>query len=516
MFANSDASRSFMSLTVDEIRWLNASNAFGVDDGDSIHSVPASDLVKPQSPRGSRPRYDSRRRSMLLDDFFGNNTPRDRTKFGFGEADESLLTEKELPSLPQRPKEWLYRRPRSPSSLSRSPSSLSGSPCLSRAPSSGSRSVTPTPTRIRPSTAGHRPHNPSPGVTEMNQSPFWTTVVPPQRSPSIRIGTPTSRSSRSPSRSSPNLLDFRGSPRSKRIGERPRPLPIQRERSGSEASSISTSSTGSLPATPPSPGSIYSQHSFTYPHPDTRSTTPSKSILTLTPKRSASISTKHSSASKSVKFDEVPAIGYADDRFDFGDGMVRGEEWDSNGDSTSIDMDGIGVQEGKGAGKALKRLLTIGSRHKTKPRPEISGPYALAPSSPGSASQSSLRLPAFKPSASASSSFISQGDVTTIPSSPNGAAADADRYKPKKSSSLIGPGDIGVIPYHGRFLSNKFYTPPARPKTPKAASVTGPGDLGVLASEPALHALPSMESFRSTKSVRDWGWLGRIGIRRMN
>ncbi|KAJ7480159.1 hypothetical protein B0H11DRAFT_1271152 [Mycena galericulata] len=596
MFANKNASGSFASLTIDEIRWLNASKAFG-DDGDSVRSVPSSDLVKSQSvaivrmreppmatiffdcqllfkPKNSRPRYnDNRRRSILLDDFLGNNTlsrspDSPRSRFGFGapsnptdtpppSPDESLPVTppraashstthsgqdrtalQELSRLPQRPTEWLYRRPRSPSSLSRSPSSLSSSPSsISRTPSS-SRSVTPTPTRIRPPT-GYRPQTPSPVVSEMNQSPFWSTVVPPQRAPSIRNGSPNSHGSRTPSRSSPNLLEFRGSPKSNKLGIRPQPLPIQRERSGSESSSISTTSTGSLPRTPPSP-SIYSQHSFAYPHPDTRSTTPTKSILTLTPKRSPSISTKHSSASKSVKFDEVPAIRYAGDReFHIGDGKVRGEEWNAHifegGDCMGFDMEGMDLLDGRGtptpAGKnhsgALKRFLTLGSRNKHKARPEISGPYALAPASPGlpppssehAESQLSLISPPSSPFKSKSSSFIvGQGDVGAIPSSPNGGT-DTPKYKPKKSSSLIGPGDVGVLPDHGRFLSSKFYSHPARLKGPKAASFTGPGSVGILASEPVLHTLPSMESFRSVrsaKSTRSCGrirdWLGRIGI----
>ncbi|KAJ7693536.1 hypothetical protein B0H17DRAFT_485829 [Mycena rosella] len=579
MFANNNASRSFTSLTSDEVRWLNASKleAFSSDEGDSVHSVLSTDLAKSRSvaiPKNSRPRYnDTRRRSILLDDFLGSNILSrsvDSSRFGFATpssptntpppSPEKILpvtppraasystahlgertTLQEMPRLPQRPTEWLYRRPRSPSTLSRSPSSLSSSPSsISRTPSS-SRSVTPTPTRIRPP-KGYRPHTPVPAAAEMNQSPFWSTVVPPQRTPSIRTGSPSSH--RSPSRSSPNLLEFRASPRTKHLG-RPPALSVQRERSGSESSSISTTSTSSLPRTPPSP-SIYSQHSFTYPHPDTRSTTPTKSILTLAPKtqRSASISTKHSS--KSVKFDEVPAIRYAGDReFHIGDGKVRGEEWNSHiledggVDCMGFDMDGMDLLERGGTqtqtknhAGALKRFLTLRTRNKNKPRPEISGPYALAPSSPGlppqsaehAGSQLSLGSQASSPfkSKSASASFLIQGTVGAIPSSPNGGTDTgcSPKYKPKKSSSLIGPGDIGVLPDHGRFLSTKFYSHPVRSKSAsKSASLTGSGNVGLLASEPVLHALPSMESFRSvrsTKSTRNCGrfrdWLGRIGI----
>ncbi|KAJ7785783.1 hypothetical protein B0H16DRAFT_1708028 [Mycena metata] len=572
MFAESNA-----SLSIDEIRWLNASKAFS-DDGDSVHSLPTTELVKSQSvaiPKNSRPRYsDTRRRSILLDDFLGNNTlnrraDSARSRFGFtapssptdtpppspdeilpvtppraalyatGHSSEERTTLEEMPRLAQRPTEWLYRRPRSPSTLSRSPSNLSNAASsISRSPSS-SRSVTPTPSRIRPPT-GYRPRTPIPAVAEMNQSPFWSTVAPPQRTPSVRTGSTNSTRSRTPSRSSPNLLDFRALPNKAKKMPRPPVLPIQRERSGS-ASSISTTSTSSLPRTPPSP-SIYSQHSFTYPHPDTRSTTPTKSILTLSPKRSPSISTKHSSASKSVKFDDVPAIRYGVDReFHVGDGKIRGEEWnsqvlDGGVDCMGLDMDameGRGTQTpiplGKNHGGALKRLLTLRTRTKNKVRPEISGPYALAPSSPGSTpahlsehgqSQVSLGSP---PSSSpitskSSSSFLLQGDVGVIPSSPNGGndTGFSPKYKPKKSSSLIGPGDLGVLPDHGPFLSNKFNSHPARFKTPKAATITGSGSVGLLASEPVLHTLPSMESFRSVKSTRSYGrfkdWLGRIGI----
>ncbi|KAJ7837192.1 hypothetical protein B0H14DRAFT_1103681 [Mycena olivaceomarginata] len=462
----------------------------------------------------------------------------------------------EMPPLPQRPTEWLYRRPKSPSTLSRSPSSLSSSPSSISRSSSDSRSVTPTPTRIRPPT-GYRPRTPTPAVAEMNQSPFWSTVVPPQRTPSVRTGSPSSFGSRTPtgpSRSSPNLLDFRASPRAQKLVPRTQVLPIQRERSGSQSSSASTTSTSSLPRTPPSP-SIYSQHSFNYPHPDTRSTTPTKSILTLTPKRSPSISTKHSSGSKSVTFDEVPAIRYTGDRVHVGDGRVRGEEWNSHtvdgGVECMFDMEGVDLLEGRGTqtpaplGKthsgSLKRFLTL-RRTKNKPRPEISisGPYALAPSSPAPPAESQLSLgppPSApfksKPSSASSASFLLQGSAGVIPSSPNGGTdtgCPSPKYKPKKSSSLIGPGELGVLPAHGRFLSaapspapsSRFYTHPARPKAPslKAASLTGAGSVGLLASEPVLHALPSMESFRSERSARGStrsyarfkDWLGHIGI----
>ncbi|KAJ6626924.1 hypothetical protein B0H10DRAFT_465412 [Mycena sp. CBHHK59/15] len=377
----------------------------------------------------------------------------------------------------------------------------------------------------------------------MNQSPFWSTVIPPQRTASIRTGSPSSHGNRTPSRSSPNLLDFRGSPRSKNLGERPQNFHVQRERSGSESSSISisTTSTSSLPRTPPSP-SIYSQNPFTYPRPDTRSTTPTKSILTLSPKRSPSIDTKHSSASKSVKFDEVPAIHYAGDReLRLGDGKVRGEEWnsyvlDGGVDCMGLDMDGMDLSEGRETptplgknGSVLKRFLTLRTRNKNKVRPEISGPYPLAPSSSGlpphrsehAESQLSLGSSTSSPIKSKSSSFIVQDSVGVIPSSPNGGTDTgfSPTYKSKKSSSLIGPGDLGVLPDHGRFLSTKFYSFPAKYKTPKAASLSGPGSIGVLSSEPVLHTLPSMESFRSVrsaKSTRSCGrfkdWLGRIGI----
>ncbi|KAJ7655298.1 hypothetical protein DFH06DRAFT_1414102 [Mycena polygramma] len=563
MFTDNGASRSFTSLTIDELRWLNASKAFN-DDGDSVHSLPSTELVKSHSvaiPKNSRPRLDTRRRSILLDDFLGSNTlsrRADSPRSRFGSTAQSSPTDsppqspfdgppmtppKASPEMPPpRPTEWLYRRPRSPSTLSRSPSSLSSSPSSISRTSSGSRSVTPTPTRIRPPT-GYRPRTPTPAVAEMNQSPFWSTVVPPQRTPSIRTGSPTSHRTRTPSRSSPNLLDFRASPRANKTGVRPQLLPLQRERSGSQSSSVSTTSSSSLPRTPPSP-SIYSQHSFTYPRPDTRSNTPTKSILTLSPKRSPSISTKHSSASKSVKFDEAPAIRYAGDReFHLGDGRVRGEEWnahvlDGGVDCMGLDLDmDNGILEGRGTqtptplGKshsgALKRFLTL-RRTKNKVRPEISGPYALAPSSPTSLnapshsdhseSQLGPASPSSSPFKSKSASFLLQGDVGAIPSSPNGGTDTgfSPKYKPKKSSSLIGPGDLGVLPDHGRFLSNKFYSHPARFK---AASVAGSGSVGLLASEPVLHALPSMESFRSErseKSTRSYSrfkdWLGRIGI----
>ncbi|KAJ6519324.1 hypothetical protein C8R45DRAFT_18245 [Mycena sanguinolenta] len=570
MLADNDACSTFAPLTIDEIRWLNASQAF--DDGDSIHSLPAPDLVKSHSiavPKSSRPRLDTRRRSILLDDFLGLSRSADnaRSRFGFTpqprladspppSPDEVLpvtppraaasystghptgrTTMEEMPSLPQRPTEWLYRRPKSPSTLSRSPSSLSRSPSSISRSSSDSRSITPTPTRIRPPTA-YRPRTPAPAVAEMNQSPFWSTVVPPQRSPSVRTGSPNSYGSRttsSPSRSSPNLLDFMAPPRAQKVGPRSKILPIQRERSGSQSSSVSTTSTSSLPRTPPS-SSIYSQHSFNYPHPDTRSTTPTKSILTLTPKRSPSISTKHSSGSKSVTFDEVAAVRYTGDRVHVG--KVRGEEWNSHTvdggvDCMGLDVEGMDLLEGRGTqtptplaknhGGSLKRFLTL-RRNKNKARPEISGPYALAPSSPTSPSQPPLATSQLSsgstPSFASKSSFLVQGNAGIIPSSPNGGTdLSPPKYKPKKSSSLIGPGDLGVLPDHGRFLSNKFYSHPTRFNPHKPSSITSAGSVGLLASEPALHALPSLESFRSERSAqstRSYGrfkdWLGRIGI----
>lgn len=199
-----------------------------------------------------------------------------------------------------------------------------------------------------------------------------------------------------------------------------------------------------------------------------------------------------------------------------------------------MDMDlleGRGTQTptplGKNHSGALKRFLTL-RRNKSKARPEISGPYALAPSSPTHPShpsepgetQPSLGSPSSTPFKSKSASFLGQGDVGVIPSSPNGGTdTGSPSYKPKKSSSLIGPGDLGVLPDHGRFLSTKFYSHPTRFHSSKAASITGSGSVGLLVSEPVLHALPSMESFRSERSVkstRNYGrfkdWLGRIGI----
>lgn len=203
-----------------------------------------------------------------------------------------------------------------------------------------------------------------------------------------------------------------------------------------------------------------------------------------------------------------------------------------------IDMEAMDLLEGRGTqtptpleknhSGSLKRFLTL-RRTKSKARPEISGPYALAPASPSSppqpsqSAESQLNLGSTPSSSfkSKSASFLVQGDVGVIPSSPNGGTdLGFSPHKPKKSSSLIGPGDPGVLPDHGRFLSTKFYSHPARFKAPKAASVTGSGSVGLLASEPVLHALPSMESFRSERSAKSStrscgrfkGWLGRIGI----
>lgn len=219
-----------------------------------------------------------------------------------------------------------------------------------------------------------------------------------------------------------------------------------------------------------------------------------------------------------------------------------------------FDMEGVDPLEGREPqtptplGKthsgSLKRFLTL-RRTKNKPRPEIciSGPYALAPSPPAPPAESHLSLGAppsapFKSRASSASSasFLLQGNAGVIPSSPNGGTdtgLPTPKYKPKKSSSLIGPGELGVLPDHGRFLSaspspapsSRFYSHPARPKAPslKAASLTGAGSVGLLASEPVLHALPSMESFRSERSAKGSArstrnsarfrdWLGRIGI----
>lgn len=200
-----------------------------------------------------------------------------------------------------------------------------------------------------------------------------------------------------------------------------------------------------------------------------------------------------------------------------------------------FDMDTMDLLEGGGTqtptpfGKnhsgALKRFLTL-RRNKSKARPEISGPYALAPSSPTASSpsqpsehvESQLSLGS-SPFKSKSSSFLVHGNVGAIPSSPNGGTDTGFSYKPKKSSSLIGPGDLGVLPDHGSFLSTKFYSHPVRFKSSKAASFTGSGSMGLLASEPVLHTLPSMESFRSERSAKSTrsfgrfkGWLGRIGI----
>ncbi|KAF7306496.1 hypothetical protein MIND_00440900 [Mycena indigotica] len=522
MFANSNASRSFTSLTIDEIRWLNASRAFGEDE-DLASPI---DPVKPKSPKNAR-YTDNRRRSILLDDFLGSSNPLGRKtrntssrpetppsspdeplpatppRNGFYSATPSIQEEETVPASP-RPTEWLYRQPRSPSSLSRSPSSLSRTPSSISRSASSTRSVTPTPSRMRT-----RPHTPN-AVTEMNKSPFYSTVVPPSpRSPSIRTRPST------PSRSSPNLLEFRGSPRTK--ASRPQLLPIHRERSGSASSLSTNSSTSSLPRTPPSP-SLYSQH---YPLPETRATTPTRSILAQSPKRSASISTKHST-SKSVKFNEF--ISRGDHQATVGDGAVRGEEWNSRlVEGFDVDVDVFGSAPVAQPTKGLKRFLTMGrSRTKHKSRPEISGPFALSATTPtgtpthhppdaetqslfgvGFAPSSPFRYRA-PPSASASvSSFL--------------ATSSEDAHAPRsKKAYLFNSDELGAVP------ENRFFS------APSASKATSFADLRHRhhhvhtrdASAPVLHmhTLPSMESFRSAKSTRSCshnrlrGWLGRIGI----
>nr|GAT57542.1 predicted protein [Mycena chlorophos] len=611
MFANTNASRSFSSLTIDELRWLSANKAFG-DDGESDHGVSPTDPVKPPSPKNAR-YVDRRRRSILLDDFLGTSNTLSRTvdssKTRFGlhprsetpppSSEEGLpatpprsglhsstpsIQEDEVFATPPRPTEWLYRRPRSPSSLSRSPSSLSQSPSSISRSTSSSRSVTPTPSRLRCPT-GSRPHTPT-AVTEMNISPFYSTVIAPvKRSPSIRTGSPASRQGRpsTPSRSSPNLLEFRGATRAKTLPIRPQLLPIHRERSGSASSISTTSSTSSLPRTPPSP-SLYSPHSFAQPlplplpseqQPSTRATTPTRSILAQSPKRSASISTKHSSrsASKSVKFDcnneFVPApIPMAiiprytgDHKETFGDGKVRGEEWNSrlvesfDDDERDHEHDVFGggpvsvaahVTTASGASSAppkspgaLKRFLTLRStRSKTKARPEISGPYALSPTGAGSAGTSPVAA-AHRP--------LDHDETQSL----FGVSSSPFRYRSAPASaSTASFGNLNAKGTHNKAPSlmstcttddgdsryptaNKFHSHPTRrlrsATTPssssstshshghghKAASIADMGSIGESRPAPTLHTLPSMESFRSARSCnpsRLRGWLGRIGI----
>ncbi|KAJ7071384.1 hypothetical protein C8F01DRAFT_1110322 [Mycena amicta] len=540
MFANGNASRSFTSLTIEEIGWLSASKAFG-DDGDSVHGVFPTEPQSVAIPKNLR-YADTRRRSILLDDFLGtskNLSRSSKTRFGFTppssrpetpppSPDEVVLgtpprtgfysatpsiQEEEMPPSPPRPTEWLYRRPRSPSTLSRSPSSLSSS-----------RSVTPTPSRLR----GGRPHTPA-AVAEMNMSPFYSTVVPPvKRSPSIRTGSPALRRPSTPSRSSPNLLEFRGSPRAKTL---PHPT--------SAAAHSQRASTSSFPRTPPSP-SLYSQHSFAPPLPETRATTPTRSILTQSPKRSPSTSTKHSGTSKSVKFDELAPRYSGDHKATIGDGKVRGEEWNSRlvegvdcigmGDENDLDAPVPAKPHG-----ALKRFLTLRTR-KNKPRPEISGPFALSPTT-GSPT-GTISPAAHRPLDAETQSLFGVGSTPASPFRYRAPAASTSSFlqndasslasKPKKAytSSLLSSDELGVVPerFHTP-IANKFYSSPARFKAPppsasKASSIADFGSTtfgtGTSETRPVLHALPSMESFRSVKSTRSCnrfrGWLGRIGI----
>ncbi|KAF8213643.1 hypothetical protein K438DRAFT_1957009 [Mycena galopus ATCC 62051] len=538
--------RSFTSLTIDEIRWLNANQAF--DDGDSVHSLPSADLVKSHSiavPKTSRPRLDMRRRSILLDDFLGLSRSADTSAKPGGHS--ATVTRQGATSdtspgsivfdTSVKPRRYAFARNAPTSStaygmvISTSQVTFHSVPvaldCIEGPVLHLSLlvgfSVFDPDSVADTSADGVSPTYPHPSGCGNESVSIW--------SRGSSAAQPLSSNGKS-----------QASPHAQKLVSRPKLIPIQRERSGSQSSSVSTTSTSSLPRTPPSP-SIYSQHSFNYPHPDTRSTTPTKSILTLTPKRSPSISTKHSSGSKSVTFDEVPAIRYTGDRVHVGDGKVRGEEWNSHTvdgggvDCMGFDMEGMDLLEGRGTqtptplekthSGSLKRFLTL-RRNKSKARPEISGPYALAPSTPTSSSPArpapieSQHSTGSSPSKS--SSLLVQGNVGVIPSSPNGGTdlGSSLKYKPKKSSSLIGPGDLGVLPDHGRFLSNKFYSHPARFQAHKAASITGSGRVGLLASEPVLHALPSMESFRSERSVKSTrssysrfkvkDWLGRIGI----
>ncbi|KAF7367332.1 hypothetical protein MSAN_00795500 [Mycena sanguinolenta] len=556
MFADNDACSTFAPLTIDEIRWLNASQAF--DDGDSVHSLPAPDLVKSHSIAVVRPQD-----MPLLNNFFILFLQAKKLASAVGHEAEVKI--------------WLYTS----SKPGRQPATVTRRGATSDTPPSSSIVLDWS---FEPRTydcgrnapafpAAHRMVIPTSQVTFHSLPIALESFEVPVLHFSLLVGFPVYNSDSDPDSSSHGVSptyphssscgnesisilvyggstaaqpvssdgESQGSPRAQSLVPRPKILPITRERSGSQSSSVSTTSTSSLPRTPPSP-SIYSHHSFSYPHPDTRSTTPTKSILTLTPKRSPSISTKESSGSKSVTFDEVPAVRFTGDRVHVGDGKVRGEEWNSHTidggvDCMGFDMEGMDLLEGRGTqtptplaknhSGSLKRFLTL-RRTKTKPRPEISGPYALAPSSPTASSPpqsplaanqlSSGSTPSF---ASKSSSFLVPGNVGIIPSSPNGGPdlVSSPKYKPKKPSSLIGPGDLGVLPDHGRFLSNKFYSHPARFNPHKPSSIASSGSVGLLASEPALHALPSLESFRSersAKSTRSYrrlkDWLGRIGI----
>ncbi|KAK7064673.1 hypothetical protein R3P38DRAFT_2757311 [Favolaschia claudopus] len=536
MFMDNEAYESFLSPTADEIGWLNASQAFG-DDADSDLSFPPPELVKSHSiavPKTSRSRIDTRRRSILLDDFFGSSRSVDSGRFKFG---YSVVNVDGSTTSDTTPSSIVFGRPfeRRSHDFSRHSSRTATSNRVVISASEIAFDYIPIAQQPLKLSLVHIPHLLRFPILD----PHSDSIVSSQRSP--RTG---SARTRTPSRSSPNLLEFTPPPRPPKLASPPQLFPIQRERSGSQSSSASTTSSSSLPRTPPSP-SLYSQHSFNHPRPDTRCTTPTKSILTLSPKRSPSISTKHSSGSKSVTFNEVPAIRYTGDRVDMGDGMVRGEEWNSKAFDGGVhcmgfDLDGMDPVDERGTptptptekySGSLKRLLTR-RRTKHKSRPEISGPYALSAShSSGSStqpsqaaeSQYSFRSPTPLSARSKSSTFIVQ-EVGVIPSSPNGGHDMGPEFplrKPIKSTSLIGPGDPGVLADHGRFLSPKFHSHPARSKSShKAASISGSkSSAGLHTAEPVLHALPSMESFRSErsrKSSQSYGrfkhWLGRIGI----
>ncbi|KIK04341.1 hypothetical protein K443DRAFT_676091 [Laccaria amethystina LaAM-08-1] len=398
-----DAADDFSnSLSIDELRWLEASAIFDFPtrplsekpiscDNTSPPLSPENICVQPATPPPRRSR--------------------------------SATVHASAPS-----SEWIYRRPKSPPDSHRRTSTHTPYLTTSRprnrsgqdVPSSVSRSLSNSSTRTE---TGPRPAPKRDRQDETNSiSPFWPTILRP-RSRSER-STPLLKSIPSVNVASPSPT-FISSFSTLNHTSPSRPV---RVRSASIASTLSSTSShsSSTPETPISPGFAVpcSKPRRTYQRrnndprlPPLSASCPSKSILT----RTSSISTKDSTITthKSVKFVDAPTVHYAapsywsaDESIDLdvaGDGLDMGIDVDGMDMDMPVSMertiypgrDQLGPAHlceelrpsaptpQKEKPSSLKRFNPLTRKvpdapsastnqlHSTSPRPTISGPYAL-------------------------------------------------------------------------------------------------------------------------------------------
>lgn len=323
-------------LTVDELRWLEASEIldFPTSPTDSFHLNDRVVLSQRKSRFNEdfhRPEAHLKTPRITTTSSASRPSPRDTASSRRSTAVlASLPTPPRTPPRPSQPKdsspsEWLYRRPKTPSSASRTAPSASALSSTLTLPQVPSRETSPELVRTTSGASSQMAKGRDEVLRRVEEQPavdggkasgnasFWTTMLRP-RSRSLR-SIPQLKTI--PSQSQVDILHSSALARDAESMSRRSPS------ISSNSSSTLSSAASSYPDTPisthPDPFGAFvttkhrrnaSQPSAPrdYRAPPLPSSCPSRSILA----RASSVSTKDSAtANKSVKFVEVPTVHYA-------------------------------------------------------------------------------------------------------------------------------------------------------------------------------------------------------------